>query len=120
MNILFVLNFNYTDTLTRLYEQIMDSRQKKSIRNFYVHGKINSNNMNGYNYGQQQISSNDMNTFNYGQQQPISSNDMNTYNYPQQHPVNPNNMNTLNYGQQNQYTFPYPPVNNNYNGGYQS
>lgn len=45
MNILFVLNFNYTDTLTRLYEQIMDSRQKKSIRNFYVHGKINSNNM---------------------------------------------------------------------------
>lgn len=45
MKFLYVLNFNYTDTLTRLYEQTMDSRQKKSIRNFYVHGKINSNNM---------------------------------------------------------------------------
>lgn len=45
MKFLYVLNFNYTDTLTRLYEQAMDSRQKKSIRNFYVHGKINSNNM---------------------------------------------------------------------------
>lgn len=45
MKFLYVLNFNYTDTLTRLYEQTMDSRQKKSIQNFYVHGKINSNNM---------------------------------------------------------------------------
>ena len=45
MSFLFILNFNYTDTLTRLYQQTTDSRQKKSIRNFYVHGKINANNI---------------------------------------------------------------------------
>ena len=42
---LFILNFNYTNTLTKLYKDTMDSKQKKSIRNFYVHGKINANNI---------------------------------------------------------------------------
>lgn len=45
MNLLYILNFNYTNTLMRLYGQITDSRQKKYIRTFYVHGKINSNNI---------------------------------------------------------------------------
>lgn len=45
MNFLFVLNFNYTNTLTKLYKDNMDSRQKKSIQNFHVHGKINANNI---------------------------------------------------------------------------
>lgn len=45
MNFLFVLNFNYTNTLTKLYKDTMDSRQKKSIQNFHVHGKINANNI---------------------------------------------------------------------------
>ena len=113
------VNSNNMNSFNYEKQQPVNSNELNNC-NYPQQQEINSNNMNGYNYGQQQISSNDMNTFNYGQQQPISSNDMNTYNYPQQHPVNPNNMNTLNYGQQNQYTFPYPPVNNNYNGGYQS
>lgn len=45
MNFLFVLNFNYTSTLTNLYERAMNSRQKQSIQNFYIHGKIDSNNI---------------------------------------------------------------------------
>ena len=113
------VNSNNMNSFNYEKQQPVNSNELNNC-NYPQQQEINSNNMNGYNYGQQQISSNDMNTFNYGQQQPISSNDMNTYNYPQQHPVNQNNMNTLNYGQQNQYTFPYPPVNNNYNGGYQS
>ncbi len=45
MNILFILNFNYTNTLMSLYENIMDFRQKESIQTYYIHGKINSNNI---------------------------------------------------------------------------
>ena len=32
MNFLYILNFNYTNTLTKLYEETMDSRQKKYIQ----------------------------------------------------------------------------------------
>lgn len=48
MNPLLVLNFNYTNTLSKLYEQSIDNRQKAAIRYFYVHGKINGNNMTQY------------------------------------------------------------------------
>ena len=115
------VNSNNMNILNYEQQQQPVNSNEMNNCNYPQQQEINSNNMNGYQYGQQQISSNDMTTFNYGQQQQINSNDMNTFNYPTQHEINSNNMNTFNYGQQqNQYTFPYPPVNNNYNGGYQS
>jgi hypothetical protein len=44
-NYLYILNFNYTNTLTKLYKNSLEPKHRKFIQEFYVHGEIDSNNI---------------------------------------------------------------------------